>query len=193
VIGPDWVEQAYRTARAADATAKLYLNEFGADTANAAFAATEALARDFKARGVPLDGVGLQYHVYGREPFQHRTEEALRRIGALGLTAHVSELDSTTSPWEGWYRDGVEVRFADGGDAVLPDGSPGSGLNPTSVPAPRVISTTGTTVVSGAGKDRAGNASPSVSGTYRVDADAPVASARPVATSRGRGRARASR
>ena len=36
VIGPDWVEQAFRAARAADPTAKLYLNEFGADTPNAA-------------------------------------------------------------------------------------------------------------------------------------------------------------
>ena len=101
VIGPDWVEQAFRAARAADPSAKLYLNEFGADTPNARFAATEALARDFKARGVPLDGIGLQYHVHGRQPFQYLTEEALRRIGALGLTAHISELDDTTSPFGG--------------------------------------------------------------------------------------------
>ena len=82
----------------ADPTAKLYLNEFCADTPGARFNATEALARDFKARGVPLDGIGLQYHVYGREPFQYLTEEVLRRIGALGLTAHISELDDKTSP-----------------------------------------------------------------------------------------------
>ena len=101
VIGPDWVEQAFKAARAADPTAKLYLNEFGADTPGARFNATEALARDFKARGVPLDGIGLQYHVYGREPFQYLTEEVLRRIGALGLTAHISELDDKTSPIAG--------------------------------------------------------------------------------------------
>ena len=58
VIGADWVEQAFRAARAADPAAKLYLNEFGADTPNPRFVATEALARDFKARGVPLDGMG---------------------------------------------------------------------------------------------------------------------------------------
>jgi Glycosyl hydrolase family 10 len=101
VIGTDWVEQAFRAARAADPSVKLYLNEFGADTANAAFLGTDALARDFKARGVPLDGIGLQYHVYGHQPFQHMTEDVLRRIGALGLTAHISELDSTTSPLTG--------------------------------------------------------------------------------------------
>ena len=32
--------------------------------------------------------------------------------------------------WADWYRDGVVVRFADGGDPALPDGSAGSGLNP---------------------------------------------------------------
>ena len=97
VIGPDYVEQAFRAAREADPAAALYLNEFAADTPNARFVGVEALARDFKARGVPLDGIGLQYHLYGREPFQHQTEEVLRRIGALGLAVHISELDDKTS------------------------------------------------------------------------------------------------
>jgi hypothetical protein len=79
--------------------------------------------------------------------------------------------------WQDWYRDGVEVRFADGGDPALPDGSPGSGLDPASVPAPQLIATTGSTVVSGAGEDRSGNPAPPVSATYRVDADAPLATA----------------
>ena len=76
-----------------------------------------------------------------------------------------------------WYRDAVQVSFADGGDAALPDGSPGSGLNPTSLPAPQLITATGTTTVSGSVRDRAGNTSPTVSRSYRVDAAAPVASA----------------
>jgi hypothetical protein len=51
------------------------------------------MARDFKARGVPLDGVGLQYHLAENHPTQAQMEEGIRRLGELGLEVHISELD----------------------------------------------------------------------------------------------------
>jgi len=102
VIGDAWIELALRAARAADSSAKLFYNETAADQPNAKFGAVEAIAADFKARGVPLDGVGLQYHLLqGDAPLQFLAEDAMRRIGALGLALHVSELDGITSTFTG--------------------------------------------------------------------------------------------
>jgi endo-1,4-beta-xylanase len=93
VIGDDWVEQAFRIARRADPAPRLFYNEVRADTANAKYEAMLALARDFLARGVPLDGIGLQYHIGMQVPTQAAVEEAIRRIGEVGLAVHISELD----------------------------------------------------------------------------------------------------
>ena len=102
VIGDAWIELALRAARTADPGAKLFYNETAADQPNAKFGAVEAMATDFKARGVPLDGVGLQYHLLqGDAPLQFLAEDAMRRIGALGLDLHVSELDGITSTFTG--------------------------------------------------------------------------------------------
>ncbi len=97
-IGADWVEQALRFARAADPGALLFFNEVHADVPNDKFAAVEAMANDFRARGVPLDGVGLQMHTVRGAPAQDRLEEAIRRLGDLGLAVHISEMDVPT-----WY------------------------------------------------------------------------------------------
>ena len=102
VIGHEWIELALRAARAADPGAKLFYNETGADIPNSKFGAVEAMAQDFLARKVPLDGIGLQNHLLqGDGPLQFLAEDAMRRIGALGLAVHVSELDGITSTFAG--------------------------------------------------------------------------------------------
>ena len=44
-------------------------------------------------RGVPVDGVGLQYHLTDAMPTRAQLEEAIGRLGELGLEVHISELD----------------------------------------------------------------------------------------------------
>jgi hypothetical protein len=75
-----------------------------------------------------------------------------------------------------WYRDAVTVGFAGAGDPALPDGSPGSGVDPASVPAAATYATAGAHTASGAVRDRAGNPSPTASRTVHVDTTAPSAS-----------------
>lgn len=93
VIGDDWIEQAFRMADRADPSARLFYNEVRADAPNPKYEAMLRLARDFMARGVPLDGIGLQYHLTENHPTQSQMEEAIRRIGELSLEVHISELD----------------------------------------------------------------------------------------------------
>ncbi len=101
VLGPGWVEHAFRVAHAAVPSAQLFYDEYRADWVNTKFTAMEAMARDFLARGVPLDGIGLQMHLYGRAPPQYRIEEAMARVAALGLQVQITELDDSTSSLPG--------------------------------------------------------------------------------------------
>ena len=73
----------------------------------------------------------------------------------------------------GWYANTVTVSFAGNGDPALSDGSPGSGVNPGSVPGPQVFNTDGPHTASGTVTDNAGNVSAPGEQTVQVDVSAP--------------------
>src|SRR3954453_4717088 len=66
--GNDWIEVAFRTARAADPGAKLCYNDYNTDGQNAKSNAILNMVADFKARGVPIDCVGFQSHLTNGPP-----------------------------------------------------------------------------------------------------------------------------
>jgi endo-1,4-beta-xylanase len=52
------------------------------------------MVKDFKRRGVPIDGVGIQAHIVDLEARDLATLEAnLARLSALGLQVHITEMD----------------------------------------------------------------------------------------------------
>jgi hypothetical protein len=73
----------------------------------------------------------------------------------------------------GWYKDAVTVSFADSSDPSLSDGSPGSGVNPASIPAAETFSTSGAHTACGNVGDYAGNVSKQGCLTVQVDATPP--------------------
>ncbi len=73
----------------------------------------------------------------------------------------------------GWFKDSVQVGFGSNGDPSLSDGSPGSGVDPASVPATQTYSTSGAHVACGTVTDNAGNVSASGCVTVQVDASSP--------------------
>ncbi len=78
-----------------------------------------------------------------------------------------------TTSGTGWYRDTVTVAFAETGDQLLADGSPGSGIDPATLTAPQTFSETGTFTAVGTVADRVGRVSARRSLVVRVDAEAP--------------------
>jgi len=90
--GTKYIEQAFVWARAADPNALLFYNDYGADVVNAKSNAIYAMAQDFRARGVPLDGIGLQMHLLLSSDLSQLGPNIQRYI-ALGLQVHVTELD----------------------------------------------------------------------------------------------------
>lgn len=98
VVGPDYIERAFRWAREADPHARLYYNDIAADYRNAKSDAIYRMAADFKRRGVPLDGVGLQMHVQTiAHPTQRDLASNMARFASLGLEVGITEMDVATS------------------------------------------------------------------------------------------------
>jgi endo-1,4-beta-xylanase len=91
-LGPGYIADAFRTARAADADAKLYLNEIGAEGVNAKSNRLYEIVSGLKAQGVPIDGVGFQTHanLQGLPP---DFVDNMRRFKALGLDIAITEAD----------------------------------------------------------------------------------------------------
>lgn len=93
MLGDGFLEQAFRTARTADPAAKLCYNDYNIEDWNAAKTqGVYRMVRDFKARGVPIDCVGLQAHFgAGGPPGSFRT--TLSSFAALGVDVQITELD----------------------------------------------------------------------------------------------------
>ncbi|MFF8387159.1 endo-1,4-beta-xylanase [Streptomyces kanasensis] len=92
--GNDWIEVAFRAARAADPAAKLCYNDYNVE--NWTWAKTQAMyamVRDFKQRGVPIDCVGFQSHFNSDSPYNSNFRTTLQNFAALGVDVAITELD----------------------------------------------------------------------------------------------------
>jgi len=93
--GPEFIEQSLRWAHEADRRVKLFYNDYSAETENKKSDAIYAMAKDFKARGVPLTGIGFQMHL--DQSFNSEAVDSVRRnfdrFAKLGLEIHVTEMD----------------------------------------------------------------------------------------------------
>ena len=92
--GDDWIEAAFRAARAADPQAKLCYNDYNTD--NWDHAKTQAvyrMVRDFKQRGVPIDCVGFQAHFNSGNPVPNNYHVTLQNFADLGVDVQITELD----------------------------------------------------------------------------------------------------
>ncbi|MEU5743384.1 endo-1,4-beta-xylanase [Streptomyces tendae] len=97
--GNDWIEVAFRTARAADPSAKLCYNDYNVE--NWTWAKTQAMynmVRDFKSRGVPIDCVGFQSHFNSGSPYDSNFRTTLQNFAALGVDVAITELDIQGAP-----------------------------------------------------------------------------------------------
>jgi endo-1,4-beta-xylanase len=93
-IGPDYIEQSLRIARAADPRAKLFINDVDVELPGPKLDGLVELARDLVTRGVPLDGIGLQTHTHvGGFPDEETLTQTMRRFTRLGLEVQITEMD----------------------------------------------------------------------------------------------------
>ena len=91
--GTAYIEQAFRWARQADPQALLFYNEGGGEGLNRKSDAIYAMVKDFKRRGVPIDGIGLQMHISQLDLDTAAIVANIARLTALGVQVHITELD----------------------------------------------------------------------------------------------------
>ncbi len=113
LIGPEYLEIAYHTARKADPHAKLTYNEYGIENDSEddtkKRAATLALLKRFKANGTPIDALGIQSHIHAGtgETYGKGMRELISGAQALGLEVYLTEFDVND---DGVQDDNPEVR-----------------------------------------------------------------------------------
>lgn len=99
LIGPEYLDIAYRTARKADPKAKLTYNEYGieddSEENGKKRAATLALLKRFKNNGTPIDALGIQSHIHAGtgETYGKGMRELISGAEALGLEVYLTEFD----------------------------------------------------------------------------------------------------
>ncbi len=102
MMGPDYLDLAYRTARESDPAARLVVNEYDieldAPEQEARRVALLNLLQRMQRSGTPVDAVGIQAHLScaGGPPVSaSRLRQFLKEIADLGLTIQITELDVT--------------------------------------------------------------------------------------------------
>jgi endo-1,4-beta-xylanase len=94
-IGDDtgYMAQAFRWAHEADPSALLFYNEAEAEEINPKSDAIYAMVKDFRQRGIPMDGVGFQMHILNLAPDFASIAANFARFSKLGVQIHVTEMD----------------------------------------------------------------------------------------------------
>ncbi|PMD18454.1 carbohydrate-binding module family 1 protein [Hyaloscypha hepaticicola] len=93
-IGPEYIPIAFETAALYDSKVKLYYNDYNIESAGAKSTAAQNLVSSLKARGIKIDGVGLQAHfIVGETPSLSSLISNLKAFTALGVEVAYTELD----------------------------------------------------------------------------------------------------
>ena len=92
IAGLDYIRTAFRVAREAAPTPKLFINDYNTNVP-AKREALFNLVSQLLAEGVPIDGVGHQMHINIDWPSVSETEQMLQRFIPLGVEQQITEMD----------------------------------------------------------------------------------------------------
>ncbi|MFC0681356.1 endo-1,4-beta-xylanase [Lysobacter korlensis] len=94
VLGDEHIERAFRVADEADPDAVLMYNETGAEVLGDKADFLYDMVSDFMERDVPIDAVGLQFHIDSANPPDlESARQNMQRFADLGLDVYITELD----------------------------------------------------------------------------------------------------
>lgn len=100
ILGPSYIEECFQWAHEADPEATLLYNDNKVEgTGTRKSDGFYELLADLKAKNVPVHGCGIQAHFNAagvgrsRVPTPRRVKEQIARLGKLGLTVNISEMD----------------------------------------------------------------------------------------------------
>ncbi len=109
IIGKDYIEKAFLWAHEADPDAELYYNDFNMWYEGKREAVVK-MVNDFKERGIPIDGIGLQGHWGMDYPGMDELNETFEIYTKIGLQILVTEMELNMLPYPGDYR-GADINL----------------------------------------------------------------------------------
>ncbi|MFD0767750.1 endo-1,4-beta-xylanase [Bacillus sp. CGMCC 1.60114] len=93
-IGPEYIELAFRWAHEADPNALLFYNDNRNEGLNAKSESIYRLFKEFKERGVPVNGIGFQMHNNINKPIRYEdVSKNIERLANIGLQVQITEMD----------------------------------------------------------------------------------------------------
>lgn len=84
---------AFRWARDTAPEAELFINDYGIEGVGQKSDAYVALISQLRGQGVPIDGIGFQAHILGRDGVPPSFQDNLRRFEGMGLKVAITEAD----------------------------------------------------------------------------------------------------
>lgn len=97
-LGKSYIEKAFIRARAADPNAKLIYNDYNLEATGSKSNAVYNMLKDFKSRGIPVDGIGFQMHLDIQYGFNFNDfARNMQRFADLGLEIYITEMDVRVS------------------------------------------------------------------------------------------------
>ena len=97
IIGPEFIELAFQFAHEADPDAELYINDYSM-AKPAKREAYVKLLRQFKAKGLRIDAIGMQSHNGYDYPDYTEYEKSIEAFAAEGVKVMLTELDMNMLP-----------------------------------------------------------------------------------------------
>jgi len=93
-IGPEYIQLAFQWAHEADTKALLFYNDYSIETVNSKSNAVYNMVKDFKRKGIQIDGVGFQTHtgIYSGLNLESM-EQNMDRFGKINVKVNITELD----------------------------------------------------------------------------------------------------
>ncbi|KAK1833719.1 endo-1,4-beta-xylanase D [Podospora conica] len=93
-LGPEYIDLAFKTAARVAPKAKLYYNDYNLEWPNKKTEATQKLVKDLRAKGIKIDGVGLQAHLIAEDhPTLDQHIDAIKGFADLNVEVALTELD----------------------------------------------------------------------------------------------------
>jgi len=90
----DFIDLSFKTARQVAPKVKLFYNDYNTEGIWGKSESVYQFIADLKKRNIPIDGVGLQYHVsVEHQPQLSKITDLIGRYCKLGLEVHITELD----------------------------------------------------------------------------------------------------
>jgi endo-1,4-beta-xylanase len=108
IIGEDMLERAFEYAHAADPNAQLFYNDYNLFNPEKRAGAVR-IVQQLKAKGLRIDGVGMQGHYSLTHPDLQEVENSIIAFAEAGVKVHVTELDVSVIPFPQGAEAGADV------------------------------------------------------------------------------------